>query len=178
MEVPVSHVVCGYQLMDTSDWRLWDEGIFRVRFPREYRLVERGGFDSFGGMWRAGDRSIHYDYGSYSNTLTPEALHLSEIQKVCQDATANSTRLVLYRDTVETGSEVVAAYWKDVLPPDVIPIHLMIAGGTPKLDSVKAAEFLTILASMEVGPPGSVWVGELSPILTPDGDTLRPGDRR
>jgi hypothetical protein len=92
---------------------------------------------------------------------------------------ANSTRLVIYRDTVGTGSAAVAAYWEDVHPSGMMRTHLMMVGRTPSLDSVATGEFLAVLATMKVAGRDAEWVGEITgPVVTGEQDTTQTDGRK
>lgn len=154
--------LCGVQLLVTTDWVLHDEGNFTLRTPRSYGEARRGGFDSYGGSWTSGSKSVSYDWGAHSNALDdPGEVGATEAD-YCDAAPVGVVRLLLAADGDRPAGRVVAAHWDGLEAEDIPQEESLTVVGMSR-DQTDAAELLTILSTIQIREPAqrTAWPGDL-----------------
>lgn len=106
-------ISCPTVVADTTGWTQHDEGDFSFKLPPRFEEVQARSIDSQVGKWKAGNASIYYDFGSYSNRLDPEEQGSFPRLSVCQEGKGWDTpRIVVYRHE-DTGAARMGAHWAD-----------------------------------------------------------------
>jgi len=150
IEVRGQSVKCPKTAAHTSEWPTYEEGDFSLKIPPRFTEVEVRSVDSQGGKWKAGNATIYYDFGSYSNPLDPNEQGVFPDLTVCQESQGPDTpRIVVYRHR-NTGNVRMGAHWP-VLPNEFHDsIELTIIGAAP--DEHNRTELLAVIRSVRFHP--------------------------
>jgi len=145
-EVHGQSIRCPTVAADTSGWPRYDEVDFSLKMPPRFEEVEVRSVDSQGGKWKAGDATIYYDFGSYSNPLDPSEQGVFPDLTVCQKSKGpDAPRIVVYRHS-DTGSIRMGAHWAELPEGIHASIALTISGAAPTETS--RSEMLAVIQSV------------------------------
>ena len=148
--VQAQPIQCPETAADASDWPRSEEGDFSLKIPPRFSEIRITSVDSQVGKWRAGDATIYYDFGVYSNPLDPNEQGVFPDLTVCQHSQGPETpRIVVFRDE-ETGNVRMGAHWPEVPDPFHESIKLTVGGAVPTEQS--RAELLAVIQSVRFHP--------------------------
>jgi len=143
-------VRCPTTVSDTTGWVIYNEGAFSLKIPPRFEEAEVRSPDSQGGKWKAGDATIHYDFGSYSNPLDSSEQGSFPDLSVCQTAKGPDTpRIVVYRNE-DTGRVRMGAHWAELPEGSHRSISLTISGASPA--EKNHLEMLSLIQSVRFHP--------------------------
>lgn len=148
--VPDAAGPCPTANVSTQGWERVDAGPFSLRVPPGFSAEDVQPIDSRAGTYRnaSGTVRVAYDYGWYSNDLSPDPVRLTERTR-CTDSIGGKPVTIVVGDRVqpsEAGHHVVAGAWRDVDDGDP-PVHLTVTGTAH--DATELDVLLAILNSVE-----------------------------
>lgn len=143
---------CGMGAMaDTTGWQVVDAGPFVFKLPPGYRDEFARGIDSYVGHWKAGQRSITFDWGPYTGDPRD---HRGQpgAPRICNARIGGRNALVAeVRQAHESGGEVYLArgWWRGKRePPDGPLAHLSLGGSGPAADTAGRTQALTVIRTL------------------------------
>lgn len=134
---------CALGAVDTAGWRVYDEAAFTVSLPPEYEAGALGGLDSQGRTWRSGAKVVSYDFGNFSNRLTPGDGEFPDLVVCQRGASKQNPRIIMYSEGAGHG---VGAHWAQVSGEPRYAESLTLVGTVP--DPMDRAEILAIIRSV------------------------------
>ena len=145
----IDQTACSPANVSRDGWQRVDPGPFSLEMPREFSRVNTQAIDSRAGTYRSpsGDVQISYDFGWYSNDLSPQ----STLIEYARCTTAIGGRPVtvvvgkLQTASVEAARFVVAGAWRNV-ESGTQPVHLTV--WTTARDSAQTATLRAVVGSV------------------------------
>ena len=100
---------CATPAVETGDWRDAHGSVFALRLPPSFQAERVQGIDSEVARWSAGEVSIDYDYGAFSDRLEAPPRDARDLE-VCDGVIGGRpARVRRYRGA--KGEHVVEAHW-------------------------------------------------------------------